>query len=152
MMGCAALCVAMFFALLATSVRAAEPQSQPPERHIFIAPSSTTISLGKVSLIVGPLSHSGKNFTGEYQVKVVPYFFKNESGSLELEAADEMEQKLTKGVAVEFTGRATNKKNGKTKVIAGKVTPLANDHGNVTISIETKHGMLVFNTTYHFGE
>ncbi|MEI8342375.1 MAG: hypothetical protein WCH43_12695, partial [Verrucomicrobiota bacterium] len=60
-------------------------------RKVYIDPSSTTVSLGKVSLNVSPLSHVGKFLIGEYAIKVVPYFYKNEKGALELEAADDIE-------------------------------------------------------------
>jgi len=145
----------MLFALLAIPLHAADapqPVREHPSLRLFIDPSSTTVSLGKVSLTVSPLTHNGKVLLGDYQIKVVPYFYKNEKGALELEFSDEMEQKLLNGVAVKFSGKATNSKNGKVKEIVGKASPTANDRGNVTFSILTKNGLMVFNTTYHFGE
>jgi len=147
------------FAILFTFVMV-DAQEKPPLQHkqesksrrVYIEPSSTTVSLGKVSLIVSPLTHAGKFLIGEYQIKVVPYFYKSEQGSLELGASEDIEQKLSEGIPVKFIGKATNCKNGKTKVVVGKATPSAKDHGSVTFSIETRHGMMVFNTTYHFGE
>jgi hypothetical protein len=117
-----------------------------------IDPSSTTVSLGKASLIVNPLTHKGKFYGGDYQLKVVPYFFQSEKGTLELEASDDTVHKLLGGIALEFTGKATNNKNGKPKVITGKATPLTNEKGSLTFSIVTDNGPMVFDTSYPFGE
>jgi hypothetical protein len=124
----------------------------PIYRKVYIDPGSTSVSLGKVSLNVSPLSHVGKFFTGGYAIKVTPYFYKSEKGALELEAAEDIEQKLSEGVPVKFIGKAINVKNGKTKVVVGKATPSGKDQGWVTFSIETTHGMMIFNTTYHLAE
>lgn len=148
----AVICTVMLLAPVVMQAQAVASPPHIPQHRVFIDPGTTTVSLGKVSLIVSPLSHFGKYYIGEYAIKVAPYFFKNESGSLELEGSVDMEQKLTKGLAVKFIGKATNKKNGKTKVIVGKATPATNEHGSVTFSIETKNGVMIFNTFYHFGE
>ena len=117
-----------------------------------VDPSSTKVSLGKVSLVVGPLSHKGNFYVGEYQIKVVPYFFKNEKGTLQLEATDDLLRKLMGGIPVKFIGKATDDKKGKPKIIIGNATPSANNHGSVTFSIVTDNGLMVFNTSYHIGE
>jgi hypothetical protein len=50
--------------------------SDPVARKLFIDPSSTSVALGKASLIVSPLTHRGGNYVGDYQLKVRPYFFR----------------------------------------------------------------------------
>ena len=57
-------------------------------RKLFIGPSSASVALGKASLIVSPLTHRDGNYVGDYQLKVRPYFFKSEKGSLLLAASD----------------------------------------------------------------
>ena len=121
-------------------------------RIMFVDPSSTKVSLGKVNLIVNPLTRKGNLYVGEYEIKVTPYYFKNERGTLELVAPDDSVQKLLGGIPIKFTGKATDNKNSKPKVIIGNVTPSANDRGNVTFTIVTDNGLMVFNTSYHFGE
>jgi hypothetical protein len=75
-------------------------------RKLFIDPSSTSVALrGKASLIVSPLTHREGNYVGEYQLKVRPYFFKSEKGSLLLAASDEAVRKLQAGTAMNFTGK-----------------------------------------------
>ena len=56
--------------------------SDPVKRKLFIDPSSTSVRLGKATLIVSPLTRRGGNYIGDYQLKVRPYFFKSEPGSL----------------------------------------------------------------------
>ena len=121
-------------------------------RKLFIDPSSTSVALrGKASLIVSPLTHRNGNYVGEYQLKVRPYFFKSEKGSLLLAASDDSVRKLRAGTAINFTGKAVTHKDGRIHVVLGKATPSSGDRGRVTFSIITdEDGKLIFNTSYHF--
>ncbi len=120
-------------------------------RTLFIDPSSASVALGKASLIVSPLRHRSGNYVGEYQLKVSPYFFKSEKGSLLLAASDDSVRKLQAGTAMSFTGKAVTDKNGKTHAVLGKATPSSGNRGSVMFSIITDNGTMVFNTSYHFG-
>jgi hypothetical protein len=122
----------------------------PVARKLFIDPSSTSVVLGKASLIVSPLTHRDGNYVGDYQLKVRPYFFKSEKGSLLLAASDDSVRKLQVGRAIDFTGKAVTRKNGKTHVVLGRATPSSADWGSVTFSIITENGKMIFNTSYHF--
>ena len=117
-------------------------------RKLFIDPSSASLLLGKASLIVSPLTHRDGNYVGDYQLKVKPYFFKSEKGTLLLAASDDSVRKLQAGTAIDFTGKAV--KTGKTHVVLGKATPSSGDRGSVTFSIITENGKMVFNSFYHF--
>jgi hypothetical protein len=121
-------------------------------RKLFINPSSTSVALGaKASLIVGPLTHRNGNYVGDYHLKVRPYFFKSEKGSLLLAASDDAVRKLQAGTAINFTGKAVTHKDGRTHIVLGRATPSSADRGSVTFSIITDDGKMVFNTSYHFG-
>ena len=121
-------------------------------RKLFIDPSSTSVALrGKASLIVSPLTHRNGNYAGDYQLKVRPYFFKSEKGSLLLAASDDAVRKLQAGTAINFTGRAVTHKDGRTHIVLGRATPSSGACGGVTFSIKTDDGTVVFNTSYHFG-
>lgn len=124
----------------------------PVGRRLFVEPCSASIRLGKVSLVVTPLIHRGKTCTGNYQLKVSPYFFKNEKGTLVLDASDALVMKLMSGKPASFVGKATNSRNGKVRKIFGKAVPSAGETGRVTFSINTEFGQMVFNTKYHFGD
>ena len=120
-------------------------------RKLFIDPSSTSVPLrGKASLIVSPLAHRDGNYVGDYQLKVKPYFFKSEKGSLVLAASDDAVGKLQAGTAMNFTGQAVTHKDGRTHTVLGRATPSSRDHGSVTFSIVTDDAKIVFNTSYHF--
>lgn len=101
-------------------------------------------------MIVGPLTHRNGTYVGDYQLKVRPYFFKSEKGTLLLAASDDSVRKLQAGTAIDFTGKAVTRKDGKTHVVLGKATPPSGDRGRVTFSIITENGKMVFNTSYHF--
>ena len=120
------------------------------KRKLVIGPSSTSVALGKASLIVSPLTHRDGSYVGDYQLKVKPYFFKNEKGSLLLAASDDAVGKLQAGTAMNFTGQAVTHKDGRTHTVLGRATPSSRDHGSVTFSIVTDDAKIVFNTSYHF--
>jgi hypothetical protein len=125
--------------------------SNPVTRKLFIDPSSTSIRLGKATLIVSPLTRRGGNYIGDYQLKVRPYFFKSETGSLVLGASDDFVRRLQSGRAIDFTGKAVTREDGTTHVVLGRATPLSGDRGTVTFSIVTeKNEMIIFKTSYHF--
>ena len=121
-------------------------------RKLFIDPSSSSVALrGKASLVVSPLTHRDGNHVGDYQLKVRPYFFKSEKGTLLLAAPDDAVRKLQAGTAINFTGQAVTYKDGRTHIVLGRATPLSGDCGGVTFSIITDNAKIVFNTSYHFG-
>jgi hypothetical protein len=129
---------------------AAEPLN-PVTHKLFIDPSSTAVPLGKARLIVSPLMRRNANYAGEYQLKVRPYFYKNETGSLVLEVSEDAVGKLQAGRPIDFTGKALTHEDGTSHVVLGRATPSSNDRGSVTFFIVTKNGKFIFNTSYHFG-
>jgi hypothetical protein len=125
--------------------------SDPVARKLFIDPSSTPVRLGKATLIVGPLKRREGNYVGDYQLKVRPYFFKSETGSLVLSASEDSVRRLQSGRAIDFTGKALTREDGTTHVVLGRATPLSGDRGTVTFSIVTeKNAKIIFKTLYHF--
>jgi len=99
--------------------------SNPVTRKLFIDPSSTSVRLGKATLIVSPLIRRGGNYIGDYQLKVRPYFFKSETGSLVLGVSEDFVRRLQSGRAIDFTGKALTREDGTTHVVLGKATPLS---------------------------
>jgi len=152
------LTIAIFVFLIpgVTSCIAAERSNSTAEtseavtRKLFIDPSSTSVALGKASLIVSPLTHRDGTYVADYQLKVRPYFFKSEKGTLILAASDDAVRKLQAGTAIDFTGKAVTRKDGRTHIVLGRVTPSSADRGSVTFSIITDDGKMVFSTSYHF--
>lgn len=118
---------------------------------MFIDPSSSSVALGKAKLTVSPFVQQRAVYTGDYQLKVTPYFFKRQKGGLVLASSGDLVAQLAQENAVEFTGKATNLADGTSKVVRGKATPSTPDQGAVTFSILTDNGEMVFNTFYHLG-
>lgn len=126
----------------------AEPESPSVSSQLMIEPSSSSLAGGTAKLEVGTLSRSGATYVGDYEIKVMPYFFKNEEGRLSMDVSEPVLQEMMSGKGVNFTGLA--RKNGSeiTHKITAKVTPSGDDHGTLTFAIATDSGSLVFNTTY----
>jgi len=119
-------------------------------RKLFIAPSSAPVVLGKASLTVSTLKRGDGNYAGDYQLKVRPYSFKNETGTLRLAVSDASVRKLQAGKAINFTGEAVTRADGRTHVVLGNATPSSGERGSVTFSVVTDDVKMVFNTSYHF--
>ena len=127
-------------------------KSAPTVGMLFIAPCSTSVSGGKASLKIGTLCREAQAFTGDYQFKVSPYFFKNEKGKLSIDVADDTLSKLASGMSVDFTGQATTSGSGEIRRIDGKATPSGNARGTVKLWFIAGNKELVFTTSYHFGQ
>jgi hypothetical protein len=132
-----------------TSKPAAETRD-PITPKLVIDPTTTSVALGKASLFVSPLTHQEGNYVGNYRLKVNPYFFKSEKGSLLLTASNDSLRKLQAGTAINFTGKAVTQKDGRIHNVLGRATPSSADKGSVTFSITTDDVKMVFNTSYHF--
>ena len=137
-------------AILAQGSNSTAKTADAVTRKLFIDPSSSSVALGKVNLIVSPLTHRNGNYAGDYRLKVKPYFYKSEEGTLLLAVSVESVRKLQAGTAIDFSGKAVTRKDGKIHVVLGRASPFSSDRGNVTFSIITENGKMVFNTSYHF--
>jgi hypothetical protein len=148
--------ILVFLALGATRCIRAEKAKSTAEplysvtRKLIIDPSSTAVPLGKARLIVSPLMRRNGNYAGEYQLKVRPYFFKSETGSLVLGVSEDALRKLQTGRPIDFTGKAVTREDGTSHVVLGRATPLSDDRGRVTFSIMTENGKFIFNSSYRF--
>ena len=118
-----------------------------------IDPCSASLAGGKAKLNTTALRRDEAKYVGNYDIKVSPYFFKNEKGTLSFDVSDESLRKLAKGAVVDFGGRAVTSGTGKSRAVKVKVTPAGSGvaNGSMTISIATTNGELVFTTAYTFG-
>ncbi len=143
------LSAALLLLLPAGSSLAQEPAAAAP---LIIDPSSTSLAGGNVKLSTSTLNRRAQTFGGDYQIRVMPYFFKNEKGSLVISVPDSSLRKLTKGVALEFAGKAITSATGEQHPVHVRATSVGDGRGDLTISIKTENGNLVFNTVYRFGD
>ena len=123
----------------------------PSASQVFIAPCSTPVTGGKASLVIGALQGNGETYVGKYDLKVSPYFFMNETGSLSMTLPNESIQKLDQGIAVSATGQAVTKTNGKTRKVTATLTPTTKDSGAVTFGFTGGDTKLTFKSTYKRG-
>lgn len=119
-------------------------------RKLFIHPTSTSVAGGKASLTISALRRQAATYIGEYDLKVSPWYFKNETGKLLMNVPEEAIRKLTQGIAVNFTGKATTHADGTSRPINARATPSGNGRGSVTFSFVGDSRKVIFNTTYHF--
>jgi hypothetical protein len=122
--------------------------SGPPK--IVLEPSAASLRGGKARLTTTALRREAGRYNGTYQLKVFPYAFKNETGTLSIGVSDELMHKLSAGSAVSFTGTARTTRTGRTRPVTVLATPAGPGvpRGKVTISITTENGALVFAPGY----
>jgi hypothetical protein len=137
---------------LGTSAQQPGGGKEPVKEIFVIDPSSAPLPGGKARLLVSALKGGPVNYSGLYRMKVTPYFFESETGSVSVTISDESLWKLTQGVAVDFTGHAITSGEKEARVIKIKAKPSSEKQGMLRITVHAKNGDLVFNTTYHFGE
>lgn len=126
--------------------------ASPTYNKVTVETSSTSIYIGKVTLIPAPLTRKDGVFSGDYKAKVFPYWFMGEQGTFRMKVSDEELARVAKGEAVDFTGDAQNSGSEPRKV-TGRATPTDATHGKLKVRIfVTEKIQLVFNTTYTLAE
>jgi len=120
-------------------------------RVLLIGPSSMPMSVGKATLIIGPLQRVNGVFTGDYKLKVFPYFFKSEAGRLAIVVSDASLAGAAQGRVAVFTGTATtNGKGGRSRQIEATATPVDNNRGALKVCFMAGDRKMIFTPAYHF--
>lgn len=135
----------------APSAPATTPAAPAPVyRKVEIAPTRTSIYVGYVSMKMPVFVRKGDAYQSHYDAKVVPYFFYNEAGTLNVTVTDAQLQQLARGETIQFTGRAVNQ-DGEERVVTGRAVPKDATSGNIKVRVHvSKQVELIFNTTYRF--
>jgi hypothetical protein len=117
---------------------------------MVVEPSSASLAGGKARLTTSALRRSGGKYLGDYQLKVIPYFYKNETGTLSIAVNDETMSRLCGGLPVSFAGNATTSGAKKTRSVTVKAIPAAagSANGTLVMTIATENGALVFRAGY----
>jgi hypothetical protein len=93
---------------------------------------------------------------GDYEMHVVPYFYKNEKGTLAITVPEATLDKVKQGKVVSVTGTATPVvKAGKTpkiRQIEVIATPADTHHGTLRLTITAGTRKMVFEPAYHFAD
>ena len=120
------------------------------ERLLLIAPSSTAVAKGKITLTIGALRRVDGVYTGDYKIRVFPYFFKNDKGRLAISVPDAALAGIQQGRAAAVVGTATSGKNGQVRSITATATPANPDHGTLKLWFTAGDHKLIFEPAYHF--
>jgi hypothetical protein len=148
--------IIVMLALLAMGwgiARAASPpaDSAATDRLLLVDSSSMRIGTSKATLIIGPLRRAAGVYTGDYKLKVFPYFFKNENGRLAILVSDEILAEVSRGKAATIVGTATTSgKNCKSRPIGATATPVDINRGTLKLWFMAGDRKMIFAPAYHF--
>src|SRR6476620_1016472 len=90
-------CWTAFCALALTAFADGVALTPPSDRLLMVEKSTMKVSGGTATLIIAPLRRTNDIFGGTCEMKVVPYFFKNDKGTLAIEINAESFAKARKG-------------------------------------------------------
>ena len=128
--------------------------SASTNRILMIDPSSMPIATGKATLIIGALQRVDGVYTGDYKLKVFPYFLKNEKGRLAIVVSDESLSEINQGKVATIVGTATTTtsgKGGRTRHIDATATPADINRGTLKLWFTTAgNRKMIFEPAYHF--
>ena len=137
-----------------SAARAAElsTNSAPANRILMIDSSSMPVAAGKATLTIGALQRADGVYSGDYKIKVFPYFLQNEKGRLAIVVSDESLVGLNQGKVAAITGTATtNGKGGRTRHIDATATPADINRGTLKLWFTTAgNRKMIFEPAYHF--
>lgn len=126
--------------------------STPGNRILMIDPSSMSVEAGKATLTIGTLQRVDGVYSGDYKIKVFPYFLKNEKGTLAIVVSDESLAEINQGKVVAIIGTATTSgKSGRSRHIDATATPSDTNRGTLKLWFTTAgNRKMVFEPAYHF--
>jgi hypothetical protein len=129
----------------------ASTNSAPANRVLMIDSSSMPIAGGKATLTIGALQRTNGVYTGDYKLKVFPYFLKNETGRLAIVVSDESLAEASLGKVVAITGTATTTgKDGRSRRIDATATPADTNRGTLKLWFMADDRKMIFEPAYHF--
>jgi hypothetical protein len=126
--------------------------SAPGERILMIDPSSVPVAAGRATLIIGALQRTNGVFSGDYKIRVFPYFLKNEKGRLAIVVSDQSLAGINQGNVEAIIGTATTSgKGGRSRHIDATATPTDINRGSLKLWFTTAgNRKMVFAPAYHF--
>jgi hypothetical protein len=127
--------------------------STSASRILMIDPSSMPVGGGKATLIIGKLQRTDGVYSGDYTIKVSPYFFKSEKGRLAIVVSDESLARINQGKVTAIIGTATTSgKGGKSRHIDATATPASINHGMIKLWFMSGSRKMIFEPAYHFAK
>jgi hypothetical protein len=151
--------IAFLLALLAAGwgdihAAPATTNSAPPNRILMIDPSSMPVASGKATLTIGALQRENGVYSGDYKIKVFPWFLKNEKGRLAIVVSVKSLAEINQGKSAAIIGTATTTtpgKGGRTRHIDATATPADINRGTLKLWFTTAgNKKMIFEPAYHF--
>ena len=134
-----------------TDVATGATNASSTNRVLMIDASSMPVAAGKATLIIGTLQRTKGVYTGDYKIKVFPYFSKNEKGTLAIVVSDLSLAKLNQGKVATIIGTATtNGEGGRSRHIDATATPFNMNRGTLKLWFMAGNRKMIFAPTYHF--
>lgn len=122
-------------------------------RILMIDPSSVPVAAGRATLTIGALQRTNGVYSGGYKIRVFPYLFNNEKGTLAIAVSDESLARITQGKIATVIGTATtNGKDGKSRHVDAVATPVDINHGTIKLWFTAGNRKMIFQPAYHFAE
>jgi len=122
------------------------------DRILLIDSSSMPVTAGQATLIIGELRRTNGVYSGDYKLKVFPYFLKNDKGRLAITVSDATLAKASHGQVVSVTGTATSVKTGLSRDIEATATPTNASGGKLKLWFTAGDRKMIFEPAYHFAE
>ncbi|MGD0813102.1 MAG: hypothetical protein ABSA83_05820 [Verrucomicrobiota bacterium] len=120
-------------------------------RILIIDPSSMPIALGKATLTIGALERVDGIYSGDYKIRLSPYFFKKERGRLAIVVSDGSLARLNLGKVTAIIGTATTSgKSGASRRIDAMATPADVNRGTLKLWFAAGERKMIFEPAYHF--
>jgi hypothetical protein len=122
-------------------------------RILLIDASSMPIGAGSATLVIGVLRRADGVYSGDYKIKVFPYFFKNEKGRLAIVVPDKSLAEINAGKVTAITGTATTSgKGGECRAIGATATPVDPNRGQLILWFTAGVRKMTFMPAYHFAQ
>lgn len=127
--------------------------SAPAGRVLMIDVSSMPVAGGKATLTIGTLRRVGGIYTGDYKLKVFPYFLKNDKGRLAIVVSDESMAEINLGKVTAVIGTATTSdRSGRSLHIDATARPANINQGTLKLWFMVGNRKMIFSPAYHFAE
>ncbi len=122
-------------------------------RILMIEPSSMPVAAGKATLTIGALQWADGVYSGDYKIKVSPYFFKSQKGRLSIVVSDQSLADLARGKVASIIGTSTTSgKSGRSRRIEATATPVDTTRGTLKLWFTAGDRKMIFEPAYHFAD
>ena len=129
----------------------AATNSNTGNRILMIDPSSMPVDAGKATLTIDALRRTNGIYSGDYKIRVFPWFLKNEKGTLAIVVSDASLAEAGQGKVVTISGTATTSgKGGRIRRVDATATPADINHGTLKLWFTTGSRKMIFTPAYHF--